>query len=401
MTLTRDLTALLFCAVVVSAGCGDQGPAAKVPGNAHFVNGATSLTEGTPEDPAAGMDAETNGRSDIWTVSPTRVRVRLTSVTFERTSHWNPATSPLTDCEVLYDRAAPSLSTRLNCPFTVDTGTYVAVRLGVSPTYQVFIDDALNAWFTDPGSATGFSSVRPSSGPAFVTATSTFGPDAVLYLGSPLVITQAQPVELTVVLHGLHTMSMERVDGVPRMRSTNLFPLYLIPSLSGVATTEFYSSAGTANSMGVSGQTKSATMPMEFAVFYDVGGPTTLFFVNGLGGTGGCAPHPPEGVKPGKGSVQNTSPDVSPLGSDGNKAGGFLGRDASGTLAWALGANADYSEYLSIWSMPQATAPGQPVTLKCFRTSTAPKPISGVTYASGAPPIPNPTLTYRMTSVAR
>jgi hypothetical protein len=96
----------------------------------------------------------------------------------------------------------------------------------------------------------------------------------------------------------------------------------------------------------------------------------------------------------------NTSPSVSRVGKSGNRPGGYLGRDVSGTLGWADPADGTYTTYVALFSMKEATAPGASTTLKCLTTTNPPPPVSGNTYSSGVPAIASPTGTIGVALVA-
>src|SRR6185369_16445948 len=117
--------------------------------------------------------------------------------------------------------------------------------------------------------------------------------------------------------------------------------------------------------MGVTGQTKSAVVPLDLAVFYDDAGPVYLQYVNGLAGSIPCAKPPTPGQRVGPGAAWNTSPNLSLVSKDSSRVGGWLGRDPNGNMAWVLSYTPDYSEYLSVWSMPQAPQPGKSIPLTC------------------------------------
>ena len=81
-------------------------------------------------------------------------------------------------------------------------------------------------------------------------------------------------------------------------------------------------------------------------------------------------------------------PDKSPVGNEGNRSGGWLGKDGDGTICFALGSpdNA-WSSSTALWEVPEITTAGGMATLTCEDTMSAPAPTSGDSYASGCPTI--------------
>lgn len=354
--------------IVLGALAGCEGESKKkdpVPGTARFLNGVTSsaftftFAGGTPS-------AATGGGS--WNLSPDEVTATITGVTFEGDSNWD---SPMSDCSVTYDRSAGVQSEALTCPFGVAPGTYNAVRLSYSRTYQVLVDDPVNGFFTDPSSSTLLSTTLPAGGAAPIDFTTNGGGNRVLYLTEPLVITdEASVPQLDVVMHGIHTLFVSLAP--LEFRGYDKDPVALFPSITGAGKAAFYSNAGTADNVNVD------NVPAELFFFYDDFGPKEMMTTY-TGGIEGC-------MTGGPGSALAADPAQSPVGSDGNRAGGYLGLDSSGALCWALGANNEFSSYQSIWRMMELDSAGSAVTtLQCQVTTTAPPPVSGSTYSSGCP----------------
>lgn len=402
-------TELLILSASVLCSCSDNAPKLRA-ASAHVVNGATTLAPDAVltlvqrDQQAATLPPPT----EHWTISPDKVTVTFLDLVLGGPDRVGEHVSSLTGCEVTYDRSQPSLAALLDCPFSVDAGTYTHMRLEFSKTFKVLVNDPANSIFTDPASPTGFSSVAPAGGAQVIdyVLTCTSQPcdatkgNSELSFPQPLVVGD-DPVRLTVVLHGLHTIVIDRQSGtfLPRLRG--LPPVFLMPSVTGVAKADFYSSSGIARNVNISGGPTSPPY-VDFFVFYDKDGPTLLGYTNRIASPTSsmisCLQLNDSTF--GSGFVQNAGP-LSPwLGNPNQRPAGYLGRDASGTLGWAT-QNEQTKVYVALWSMPEVTTPGGTTTLKCLATSNPPAPVSGNTYSSGVPAIPSPTATVTMRLVAR
>lgn len=78
-------------------------------------------------------------------------------------------------------------------------------------------------------------------------------------------------------------------------------------------------------------------------------------------------------------------PATAPQDPLGNRAGGYLGKDGTGTICWAYGANTMYSSYDSYFTIAEAANLTDTTSLKCTKRDTVPAPTAGATYASGCP----------------
>lgn len=96
----------------------------------------------------------------------------------------------------------------------------------------------------------------------------------------------------------------------------------------------------------------------------------------------------------------NISPAVAPDSGGGMKAGGYLGLDASGNLAWALPTDFTWTSYRAVFVMRRGGTVGSSVNLSCAFQSTVPVPADGNSYASGAPSISAPSTTLSIKLVA-
>lgn len=397
--------------VLVLAACSeDRGPVRRA-ATARIVNGATAEAPAATPAPTVAGDAilAANIPVEHYTISPDKVKATLLAISFEPHVN-NEGESPLPNCEVTYDRAAASLSTRLECPFEVTEGTYTRMKLRFSKKFQVLVDDAVNNLYTDPSAALGLASSRPAGGAQFIdyqivcVSTPCSAVDGVVDVAftEPLVV-GADPLQLTVVMHGLHTMAIERIQGVFQEKDWRTdVPLFLVPSVTGVASVDFYSSYGSGRTFN---STAGATAPplVDFFVFHDQQGPTFLGLLNRIAAPGSALEScykTPAGKQVGS-YVQNTAPTVMPDIEPQFRPGGYLGRDASGVIAWTMSADGYGVSQYSLWRMQGVTTPGGSTTLSCLVTASPPVPTSGNTYSSGAPAMPVPTASISMRLVTR
>jgi hypothetical protein len=389
------LTAMLLFVGAWAGGCGSS--KATVAGNARFRNGATP---GASSSQRVHGDACGRARGEVvrpgpipppppangqWLVSPDQVQVRITGLQFIGPGGDMHRISLGSDCVVTYDKAAPSLSTRLDCPFTLEVGTYETLGLQFSDTYQVLIDDEANGLFTDPAAATRFSPTRPAGGAGFVDyrVPAPDSPDTWMQsarLTAPLVVTDGQPVSFDIVMHGLHTLVLDVTNGAPTFRSSNpTWPVLLYPSVNGVSTSEFYTAAGTADSFAFASGTRDA----QVLLFYESATvpASALFRLNGaLGGCGDNGPPHAEAA---------SAEQPWQVTETGERPGGYLGLDGD-TLCWAQRTDERSTSYSALLSLTRLPSEGATGTLSCQSTSSPPPPTSGTTYAAACPELSAP-----------
>jgi hypothetical protein len=317
-------------------------------------------------------------------ISPDQVRVRLTGLQFVNDRREMQRISLGSDCVVTYDKAAPSLSTRLDCPFEVEAGTFVTLGLEFSATVQVLIDDEANGLFTDPASPTLMSSTRPEGGAAFVDIV-VLPPDSPdtwtqsTHLATPVVVTPEQQVNLDIVMHGLHTMELDVTDGTPRFPTEGpRGPLRLYPSANGVSTSEYYTSVGSAGSFAL----QSVSSFVQVALFYETATEPAGAMFSANGALDGCGDN---GIP----VATNAAAETWQLNERNERPGGYLGLDGD-TLCWAQGVDQTYGTYSAIFSLTRLASEGATGTLSCQSTSSPPPPASGTTYSSGCPELAAP-----------
>jgi hypothetical protein len=404
-----DRVACQVCvgAMVLAAACGGSsspngnstGPGGTgstthlVTGVAHLVHGPTPGSTGSAN--ARGRTAPAAAATSVsdtahWAISPDQGKVTLVSLTFLGANGSSPQQVSLSNCVATYTRANHSLSSILDCPFQVATGTYVGLGVGVAPTFQVLINDAVNGFFSDPGSPHGVSLTRPAGGAQLSSFTlpqaASFGGVFTIstYFTTPLVVDSAAPPTVSLVVDMIHTVFINVIAGVPSFDTLSCAcpAVQILPSVSGAGGVSFYSASGTALNVLMPGTTDdesrsvrvfSAALPQPSYVFSPVaGGPSQAW---------------------------NTSPSVSPGGGSGFHAGGYLGLDGAGNLCWALPTDYTYSQYVQLRRLPVVAAVGGSTTLYIKHLTTVPAPTSGNTYASGCPTF-TPDTTISMILVA-
>lgn len=388
----RLTLALLVAGAALALGC--ESPTMVI-GNARIRNGATpgasssQRAHGTTQvGAAAGLSGPgafavpSDGR---WTISPDQVQVRLMRLQFFAGARDRQVADLGSDCVVTYDKAAASLSIRLDCPFEVAAGTYDRMTVDFSPDFKVLIDDEANGLFTDPASPTLFSPTPPAAGDGFVDYQTTIpdGGDAwssTAFLTTPLVVDEARSVGVDIVLQGLHTFQIEVRDGAPAFYTDPQqrgWPVQLYPSVNGVSTSEYYSSVASADSFAFG----SVPNPAHVLLFYETSTvPATVIFEVGesLGGCGRGMPH-----------ASNAAAEEYEVNEGGGRPGGYLGLDGD-TLCWAQGSDESYSGYAALLSLTRLSSEGEAGTLSCMATSAPPLPTSGSTYTDGCPVLAAP-----------
>jgi hypothetical protein len=159
-----SLTVVLLA--LAASGCTE--PKGRVALTASVLHGST---------PGAGPVAPTAGNlgrssavapaAGLWATSPDQAHITITGIAFVK-EDGTGSSATLTDCVVHYVRAVPSLTKMLDCPFTIDPGTYVAIEVDIANSFDVLIDDQVNNIYTDAASSTKLSSTRPAGGATMV-----------------------------------------------------------------------------------------------------------------------------------------------------------------------------------------------------------------------------------------
>jgi hypothetical protein len=357
-------------------------PAPRVPGTMRFVLGGTSGTAG------AAVAAASVGHAPLQTaalvagveylVSPKRARITFTQVIF-RDASGNPlGESDFTDCTVTYDRTLPSGSSLLDCDFTAPVGDIHQMAVYFDKDIEVLVSDATVGIYSDASVASKFTTVAPAGGATFVPYTITIGDQASratpIIFTEPLTIAEGDTPELFVTTDMIHTFQMTVNSGGTTLTAhPGNDPVALFGGLTP-GRSMYYSGATTIEGIVVQGAP-------YLRMFTDATG-KPLFVISttcGVDGPKGAWASPPIGAT----------------------IGGWLGRDATGTIAWALPTTSSYSVYSAYFVMAERATLGQTTVLNCKTSASPPAPTDGKTYASGAPAMSGPTTSRTLTLIAK
>lgn len=326
---------------------------ASVPGQVKVLNGATA-----PSDERLQVDAAQDGN---WSLSPNRVEVQFRQIAFEDDAghqRW----SPLRDCSATYELSQPTLASLLDCDFQVPQGEWSALRLKFDRDLAVTIDDAANGLYTD---GEGLSGSMPEGG---VVPTIVQGQDTIRSVFSEPLVVEENPVEISVVLNALHTVSAEMNGGRGTLRAGTGIQIYASPV--GVAEARFLSTGSPLN---------TRSQNAEILVMYeDEATPSYVFLMPG-GSLGSC------GRAGDFYQAYNTAPGVAD--ENGGRAGGWLAIDPDNTLCFALPTDQTWDQYRSVFQMPHVRELGESTTLSCRGWDDPPPPLEGKTWAQGCPEI--------------
>ena len=368
--------------VVMLMGCGGDKlpgtmPSSTVPSTVHLLSGASS--GGVPFRSALTSQAAGNG---LWFLSPDNAKVTINSLEFLGTASDSVQTADLSDCTPTYDRSALGLTPLLDCPFGAPVGTWVGVRINVSPTTQVLIDDSADGLFT---TAAGLTTIAPAAADFATVTVPNGGGDfpSVVYLEPPLVISDgdsdAGASSLSIIVDMNHTLFANVSSGSATFNtSLPVSPVSVIASTSSAGKATFYSTTGTAGNFNGGAVTGNDTGSVRLYYPTPTGQPGFLFFVT-----------------PGPGEAY-------PRDAATSLVGGYLGRDSAGTICWANAAqDQGWAHYKQYCAMQEVTTLGGTTTLSCMNVDPAPKPVSGSTYESGCPAMGTVDFTEQLTLVAQ
>ncbi len=350
-----------------------------------FLIGGTSGSAGPA--PSLGQLANAGRASaalvagDEYIVSPRKAKITFTSVVFVTSEGSEAGTSTFTGCTVTYDRSLASGAILLDCPFTAPAGAITEMRLYYDKTVQLLVSDATVGIYSDPASATKYSTTEPAGGASFVPLTITIGDASTsratpIIFASPITIAAGSTPTLYVTVDMIHTVQIKvNTGGTTLTASGGNDPVALFGGLTP-GSSRHYAAAPTVEGYKVGGGIASS-----LRVFYDQAG-NPLYSIIGPnfcgvdGGSKGAWASPPTGAT----------------------IGGWLGKDANNVLAWALPTTSAWTTYNAYYVMAEPTAVGQTTVLECKVTTTPPPPADGKTYASGAPAMlsPDKSVTLRL-----
>lgn len=338
---------------------------------AQLVQGATAPAAFA----LAGGGPPTDG---LWRISPEQVQVTITRVNFQGATEAESTGADLVGCTATFDRSQPSLTALGSCSFNVAAGSYTSMNMFTDPVAQILISDAVNGIFTDAASATGLSSIEPAGGAALVPVTTEFGGGFETFFTAPLVIgSGAGPVQLSFVIDAMHTADVTVSGGGTTLTFGDYFPARVFPTIGDPGTPQYFSSL----SNGDSYNNSVGNPPHHIRVYYGPGAdpqPVRLSLDQLAMQINACQAGGFGYVFPGDAAT-------SPPSSSGDRAGGWLGIDSSGTLCGAVGDDSEFTGYHSYFTMPYITTVGATALFRCEMTDTPTPPASGTTYASGCP----------------
>ena len=372
----------------VSNGCagGDGGSGdGNIAGVARVVQGATAPT--ALQITSAVSFLPTDGS---WHVSPDQVRMRITRVNLEAATPETGTGSDFEDCVVTYDRSNTSGFSLLDCPFALAPGTYFSMNLFLDPTADILISDAVNGIFTDPGAPGGLSNTAPAGGADFVSVTSEFGWSFLQYFSSPLVIGSEDSLSISLAVDAIQTTRVTVSNAGSTLEFSDYFPAVVFPSIGAAGSSQYYTSTGTADSYN-----DSLVLAQILRIYRGPGvdgQPVRASFDQRAGDLNTCTAGAYNDVFP-------ADPAQTTQLANGDRAGGWLGRDDANTLCWAMADNS-YSTYISYMTMPQASTIGESMTVSCEPTTSPSPPVTGATYASGCPSLVGVPTTASLTLVA-
>jgi hypothetical protein len=398
MRTTRLGAALLVSAAAAACAghsdstTGTTAPAATVAGTMSFVLGGTSAFSASsflgleqaarPGTPSASLVA-----GDQYIVSPRKAKITFTSVIFRAQDGSTLGTSNFTSCVVTYDRSLVSGSTLLNCSFAVPIGNIYQVAVYYDKTLQLLVSDAKFGIYSDPSSTTGYSTVAPAGGAAFVPFTIVIGDNSTsratpILFAAPISVAAGSAPTLYVTTDMVQTFQLS-VDagGTTLTAGGGNDPVALFGGATP-GSSSFYSNANSIDSYKVG----SVNGFQSLRVYYDQSG-TPLFLMRTSVSGNMCG-------------VDN-DPKAAWASPPLNDIGGWLGRDVTGNLGWAVPISTYSAGYGAYFEMVDQTVIGQSTILKCKASGSPPAPADGKTYASGAPAMPTPDGSITLTLLAK
>lgn len=366
----KKILSLLILSGVFTLSCSSSkstdsaGP--RVAGQAQFRKGGTpsSTLVSKFNNPTQQVDGN-------WRLSPDQAKINFVSLDFIKEDGSSSASS-LTSCEITYNRQSLSGSQILNCDFTIEVGTYVGMIVYFEPQIDILISDSVNNIYTTTTSTSGFSNTSPTGGAEFVTFTVSSQNANIatsVYFSEKITITEgSDKPTLSLIVDLSRTLMASMSSGQITLQDSSggWRPVELAGFLGQGGYSEFYSSENTAGNAAIGNET-------YMRVFYDANNKPIMLASSGF--ISGCH----------TGNTPSFAYAASPNQYTGVKLGGFLGLDNTDLIAWALPQDNTWSSYAAIYTLERKSTIGSSALLKCKSQTTAPDPISGYTYSSGAP----------------
>lgn len=376
--------------LLMVAACGDDGgnggqdaAGGSVAAVAHALHGAAVPVNARLAAPIPAP--ATDGK---WYVTPNKVKLTLERINFERMGGGMTVGADLTNCVVMFDKATPSLSNLLDCPFSIPPGTYLGMTLFVGGTYEVLIDDATNGFYTDPAAPSKLSTTAPSGGAQFITYTRPLGGGgAQQQFLAPVTVNEGDTLSLNIVLDAIHTVHVQVSGTSLSFVDPDQVPVNVFPTLQKPGVARYLTTANTADSYN-----DSLVLANIMRAYYGSDGqPLYAFPEQTAGMINQCSTPAP---------AYPTDPAMSTPLNDGSRLGGWLGRDSTQTTCWVVPNDKAVTTYRAYFTLGNATTVGDMATLSCQKTTSPTPPSSGSTYAAGCPPI-TPDATANLQLVAQ
>jgi hypothetical protein len=375
----RTMTRAMLLALLAGAGCTEP-DAKRVQGSMKFVVGGTAPVAPVPASGGRSTTAVT--ADEEYIVSPRQAKITFTSVNFKDATGSSLGETALTDCTVVYDRTLSSGTTLLDCPFTLPVGEVAQMQLFYDTTLELLVSDPTVGVYSNPAVTSKFSTAAPAGGASYVPYTITIGGgttrSGTVIFSSPVTVAEGSTPNMYVTLDMIHTIQLKvNADGTTLTAHPLTDPVVIFGGLTP-GTSRYYSAAA-----GIDGYKVQGIATLR--VFFDNADKPLFVMIgpNFCGADGGS-------------KAAWASPPA-----ENSMIGGWLGKDATNTIAFALPATQQFTSYVAYYVMADQSTIGQSTTLHCKVTSSPPPPADGNTYASGAPALTGPDKSVALKLIAR
>ena len=177
-----------------------------------------------------------------WYLSPDKMILTVTSIQLQG----GPMAPVAVNCSLTYDRFQPGLTPLADCPFAATAGTYSGLILGISPTYQVLINDSVNGFYS---TSAGIVTAPPAGGAQYLTVTTNSFSGIASAFPAPVDVSASAPPTLSVVVNGLQFFRVQVSGGAvslgwPDVGDTDPKRPDMTVSVNALAKVAFYSNQG-------------------------------------------------------------------------------------------------------------------------------------------------------------
>jgi hypothetical protein len=365
---------ILFVVAASISACGG----ASIPGTVSFTLGGTDSS--ATGQPLISRRSSALTAGDEFIVSPKKAKITFTSIEYRGEGSKGLGDSKLENCTVEYDRTLSSGKSLLDCAFDAPVGDIHEVSLYFEKNIQLLVDDPTLGIYTDPASATGFTTVSPAGGAAYVPYTITIGSGTTrataIIFNSPVTVEKGSSPKIYLTMDMVHTVQLHVDGGGVNLSEKGNDPVAIFGGLTP-GSSLYFSGADSIDGYPVKG------VP-SLRVFTDAAGNPLYAMI----GPQFCGPDGgPKGA--------HASPPI------GAHIGGWLGKDSANVIAFALAGDSNWNTYAAYYTMQAQTTLGQNAYLNCKATTSPPPPADGKTYASGAPEMLNPDSVSTMKLIAK